>query len=512
MRNKFLLWITIIITIGFWLFLSWCQQSSSTDSTQDEQLLLEKTMTISKTYIALRYQTDHLLNEAETYTYDERNQKMTTTIQAWTSLENDAKELEKQADDFSQPALSFRLFPTASAYDRNEISNIFDKAPAGKKIATLAKHLWVDAKMAFKILKNDQAQVEADAWNEAGDTFQKLETSATVIKDGCKVAGFIGGIAVTWWVGVIAAGSTLGKAAVIVWGADLILEVTDDGAKIALGNHNKISSIVGDVRKVTEPIASVLSISDIPNNLKTGFEKFTATMVALESFRGAAQEGKILGVELPAYEKPEQFANIKKYKAPVYISKLSQEDLNPWLLEKLGTTIENEQRKDQEAIKEFTDNLDKYITITVKQPTEETTQEPKETSEKITDDNFVGTREGNFTRKSSSSSPQETILRSIDFLENGLVGGNSFLKEANDVDDGFEKDFEPTWKKNGNIVRIYNAEYGNDNNYYEFLLENDELIFVKIAGPDETGERAEVLADSDFFWGRFFKWSLKKVK
>ncbi|HCY20388.1 TPA: hypothetical protein DIC40_00655 [Patescibacteria group bacterium] len=66
---------------------------------------------------------------------------MTTTIQAWTSLENDAKELEKQATEFSKPALSFRLFPTASAYDRNEISNIFDKAPAGKKIATLAKHL-----------------------------------------------------------------------------------------------------------------------------------------------------------------------------------------------------------------------------------------------------------------------------------------------------------------------------------------------------------------------------------
>jgi len=30
--------------------------------------------------------------------------------------------------------------------------------------------------------------VEADAWNDAGDTFQKLETSATLIKDTCKVA------------------------------------------------------------------------------------------------------------------------------------------------------------------------------------------------------------------------------------------------------------------------------------------------------------------------------------
>lgn len=492
MKNKFLLWITIISTIGIWLFLSWCKQTASTDSTQDEQLLLEKTITISKSYIALRYQTDHLLNEAETYTYDERNQKMTTTIQAWTSLENDAKELEKQATEFSKPALSFRLFPTASAYDRNEISNIFDKAPAGKKIATLAKHLWIDAKTAFKILKNDQAQVEADAWNEAGDTFQKLETSATLIKDGCKIAGFVGGIAVTWWAGAIAAGSTLGKAAIIVWGADLVLEVTDDGAKIALGNHNKISSIIWDVRTVTEPIANILTITDIPNNLKNGFEKFTATMVALESFRGAAQEGKIIGIELPKYEKTEEFANIKKHKAPIYISSLTEKDVDTWLQETQTTTVGNEEANDQTMIKELIKNIQEQIKA---QDIE--VQEPEKT-EQTNNSSLLGVWEGVATRKESSTAKEDKTTRTFNFKENGIASTNvSELLE------------NCTWTKQWNIVKVIISE---EDGFYEFNLDGDEMKFIRFAWPDESWELVEILAWGDFFGGKFFGVTLKKVE
>ncbi len=139
-------------------------------------------------------------------------------------------------------------------------------------------------------MQQAQAGITADAWNEAGDTFQKLETSATLIKDGCKVAGFVGGIAVGGGVASLAGKSLLSQATVVVGGADLILEVTDDAAKIALGNHNQVSSFVGNVRTVTEPLANILTITDIPNNLDSGFDKFSAVMVALDSFRGAAQE------------------------------------------------------------------------------------------------------------------------------------------------------------------------------------------------------------------------------
>jgi hypothetical protein len=153
---------------------------------------------------------------------------LTGIINDWTQLEKDSEELQQLAGKISREKISFHFITPVLAYDRQEISNIFDSAPAGKKISTLAKHLGVDAKMAYKILQQDQAQVEADAWNEAGDTLQKLETSAVVIKDTCKVAGFVGGIVVTGGVSGIATGSVLSQAATIVSGADLILEVTED--------------------------------------------------------------------------------------------------------------------------------------------------------------------------------------------------------------------------------------------------------------------------------------------
>lgn len=182
---------TTVILLGFALVFGIFAGCGNTNTGESiEQQVYQKTMDVSRVYIGLRHQTDILLLQASTYEYDERNTEMVKLIQSREQLQTDVAILENDANAMTSE-VAFSLFSKVAAYDRNEISNIFDKAPAGKKIATLAKHLGVDAKMAFKILKNDQAQVEADAWNEAGDTFQKLETSATVIKDGCKVAGYV---------------------------------------------------------------------------------------------------------------------------------------------------------------------------------------------------------------------------------------------------------------------------------------------------------------------------------
>lgn len=303
-----------------------------------EQQVLERTYEISKMYLIARYRTDQVLVEAEKYSsYEDWNKAITEVISIWDGIEKDAAALEKQTEKIAFfPELNLGI-KNAQAAEKSEITAIFDAAPAGKKIATLAKHLGVDAKRAAAILRQDQDQATADAWNEAGDTFQKLETSATVIKDGCKVAGFVGGIVLTGGVSAVAGGSALTSAAVVVSGADLVLEVSDDAAKIALGNHNQVSAIIGDARKVTEPIATLLNINEIPNNLANGYQKFTSVMVALEQFNSAAQEGKIVGVELPAYKPGEKFANIKKYKAPVYVSVMNNDDLNNWIKEKQAT-------------------------------------------------------------------------------------------------------------------------------------------------------------------------------
>ncbi len=307
-----------------------------------EQQILEKTYNISKKYLALRYQTDLVLFEAEKYeNYNDWNSSIDILLVKWQELDEESLILIDLLNDFFEPDQISLGVSSVSALEKSEISAIFDSAPAGKKIVTLAKHLGVDAKKAMAILRQDQDQVTADAWNEAGDTFQKLETSATLIKDGCKVAGFVGGIAITGGVSAIATGSMLAKATIVVSGADLVLEVSDDASKIALGNHNKVSAIINDVRKVTEPVATILSINEIPDNLASGYQKFNSVMIGLEQFNSAAQEGKIVGVELPSYEKQERFANIKKHKAPIYVSVLSnEEDLNIFVKDQNGSSGE----------------------------------------------------------------------------------------------------------------------------------------------------------------------------
>lgn len=302
-----------------------------------EQQVLARTYAISKMYLLARYRTDQVLVEAEKYSsYEDWNNAMNEVIGIWDGIEKDALSLEKQTEKMAfVPEFELGV-NTAQAAEKSEITAIFDAAPAGKKIATLAKHLGVDAKRAAIMLRQDQDKVTADAWNDAGDTFQKLETSATVIKDGCKVAGFVGGIVLTGGVSAVAGGSVMAQSAVVISGADLVLEVSDDAAKIALGNHNNVSAIIGDARKVTEPIATILNINEIPENLATGYQKFSSAMVALEQFNSAAQEGKIVGVELPAYKPVEKFANIKKYKAPVYVSVMNNSELDVWLNEKQG--------------------------------------------------------------------------------------------------------------------------------------------------------------------------------
>ncbi|MDF1496770.1 MAG: hypothetical protein P1P90_01785 [Patescibacteria group bacterium] len=300
-----------------------------------EQVVLEQTYNISREYVALRYETDNVLINAEEYKdYGTWDKAMSEIIKRWEQMEKDAQELEGMADEMSKAETSLKLIPTALAYDKQEISNVFDKAPAGKKIATLAKCLGVDAKRAYAILTQDQAQVEADAWNQAGDTFQKLESSAVVIKDGCKVAGFVGGVVLSGGTSAIAAGSTLTKAAVVISGADLTLEVTSDGASIALGNNNKISAIANEARKATEPIATILTITDIPNNLNKGIDKFNAVMVGLEQFRGAAQEGKVLTIALPTYTG-------EKETKPITLATLEPAEVEDWLKEN-GTAYKAE--------------------------------------------------------------------------------------------------------------------------------------------------------------------------
>jgi len=478
-KNIFILLLVIIVLTGVFYFFN-----SQKSNQPQEQAVLEQTLDISTQYLALRYQTDNVLVNAKNFgSYEKWNEEMTRIIGAWNKLENEAADLEKKSEALPVQEISFARNKTVYAYDRNEISNVFDKAPAGKKIATLAKYLGVDAKRAQMILNQDQNQVTAEAWNEAGDTLNKLEKSAVVIKDGCKIAGFVGTTALTGGSVALLTGSTLSKAAVIVSGADLTLEIGNDAASIALGNNNKISAIIDDARKITEPVSGLLTISTIPGNLTKGIEKLNAISFTAEQINSGVQEEKIIGIEIPevSIDSNNNFENIKKYKGPIYISKIEPNEVDKWLSEN-NIKAETETKAEIEAM------------LKISQISQVSTNKETETNEKVEEQteknntDLAGTKwkgvlvSGSGDGQKTTSNDFEVSLNKDGSCTMGDMGEDT-------------EDSSYTWSQEGRNVKIFgdNKESG----YYVFELSGETLVFSKI-----VVEGKEVMAGADFMGGK----------
>ena len=481
MKKIIIISIIALLVLSAGIFYFFKQQD--TDQT-GEQAVLEQTLEISRHYLALRYQTDNVLINAKDFSsHDKWDQEMTRIVNDWNTLEKEATDLEKNAEALSVQELGFSLINTAYAYDRSEISDVFDNAPVGKKIATLAKYLGVDAKRAQLILNQDQDQVTADAWNEAGDTLNKLEKSAVVIKDGCKIAGFVGTTALTGGSAALMTGSALSRAAVVVSGADLTLEIGSDAASIALGNHNKISSIADDVRKITEPVSGLLTISTMPGNLSKGIEKLNLVTFTAEQVNSGVQDGKIIGIELPEVniELNNKFENIKKYKAPVYISKIDPNEVDKWL-------SENNIKSEADTKAEIEDVLKiAPISQTNDNKTSEPSKDADNQIEKNNSDLAGTTWKGVLVNVSGGD--QKT--RSNDFEVTLNKDGTCTMGDMGED----TEDSSNTWSQEGSSIKIYgdNKESG----YYVFELSGDTMVFSKI-----VVEGKDVMAGSDFMGGK----------
>ena len=325
-----------------------------------EQIVYEDTLTISKEYLALRYKTDNVLTNAKDYeSYDAWNEEMDSIIEQWKALESKVLELEENSDEMSKETDAFNIFSKAYAYDTKEVQAVIESAPAGRTVRTLAQHFGVDVKKAQLILNQSQDMVTREAWGEAGDTFEKLENQAIVVKDTCKVAVYVGGVVATGGAAGLASAGTLAQVTVVVTGVDLALEVTEDGAQIALGDRNKVSSFVKDVRTVTEPIATVLTITNIPGNLGNALGKFEAVNVGLEEFRSSAQEGKVIGIDLKNFEYHPPFQVIKntKYPGEVTVAELEKAEVEDWV----KSVSKDYKPMTNEEVKDFIEDISKDL-------------------------------------------------------------------------------------------------------------------------------------------------------
>lgn len=332
-----------------------------------DQMVYEDTLSISKEYISLSYRTDNVLVKAKDYKeYDDWNKEISSIIEDWKTLENNVLKLEKNADELANEKTALNFIPNIYAYDSVEIQKVIESAPMGKQVRTLAKHLGVDVKRAQLILNESQDRVSREVWGGEGDVYQGLEQDAMRIKNGAKVTVFIGGVVLTGGTSALAASGALAQTAVVVSGADLVLEVADDEAKIALGDKNKVSETVGKLRTITEPAASILTLVNIPGNVSKAMEKISAISFVGDQIRSVAQDDKVLGISIKTDEKGEVKA---------IVSGLTETELTEWKKENNITTIQ----PIEEIIKKIEEESNEEEKPT-EAPKEENKKEPPKTS------------------------------------------------------------------------------------------------------------------------------------
>ncbi|HOY61420.1 MAG TPA: hypothetical protein PK045_02865, partial [Candidatus Woesebacteria bacterium] len=188
--------------------------------------------------------------------------------------------------------------------------------------------------------------------------FEKCEQNSMRIKNGCKVAGYVGGVVLT--------GGASATTTTVVAGADLVLEVTEDEARIALGDKNKVSEMVSGLRSVTEPAAAILSLTSIPGNLSKGIDKLSALSFGADQVKSVIQDEKILGISIKTDEKGEvkaEIAGITQEELPKWREENKAIKSNESVQEILNQTTEEPETKEADNKKEETDNKTNDLTI-----------------------------------------------------------------------------------------------------------------------------------------------------
>lgn len=249
--------IVVLICIATVLLVRHSEEEESYD-------ILSQTHIISQEYVKLRYQTERLLTNHDTYpNYDAWNMELELLILRWENLEKHATILSRNAESETD-ATGYPGLQKVNAYTAREITHIFDSAPRGngtRPIMYLAEQLGVDARTAFNVLKISQAQIEADAWDEAGDIFEILQNAAEAVQTGCKITAYVGG-AILSGGATSTIGAVLSNASMIVSGADLVLEIGETTSKIAAGYNSDAVAFFDDIRGYTKPPAAILGFTN----------------------------------------------------------------------------------------------------------------------------------------------------------------------------------------------------------------------------------------------------------
>ncbi len=271
-RNKLFIGIAIALvvliaaTVVFFVFLPKNDENAIANKMQ------QQTIAVTDAYYDAQIMTYKVLHTDNTQvSYDtwyrgiEKARLLWQEVESQSSILNDicSEGNDDILEDVGDAVGSLFGMGTAYAYSQSEINAVFDHAPAGKRLKTLAKYLGTDAKTAYNVLKNTQSEISKQAYADA-DFYQKCETTATVIKDAAKVGFFAGSVVMSG--GATATYGLLEGACIIAGGTDLVLEIYEDGATIAYGEGNDATMVIKELRKGSKPLAMILGLSNLAGN------------------------------------------------------------------------------------------------------------------------------------------------------------------------------------------------------------------------------------------------------
>ncbi len=263
--------------------------AEGTNWTEEQNINLQQSLIdISEKYLEAVLLTNEVFTtNMSATTYGEWKEKTNKAEQLWQEIQTDSVTFNNLLNELGVPQEAQVFVPDNIEKDKllgsvayaeskvtatpelGAVTAVFDSASHGQKLRTVMEVFGWDAKRALAQVQLEQNLLEAEAWDKAGDTYQRWETAARALKDTCKVTVFVGANIIT--AGGATAAVTLGQGTILaISGASLALEVGED-VYIAMGREED-AVFLRDTQKAIKPVTeiiSIISLKDIgdPNNL-----------------------------------------------------------------------------------------------------------------------------------------------------------------------------------------------------------------------------------------------------
>jgi len=343
----------------------------------------------------------------------------------------------------------------------------YDSMKGGQAIKQLAKQLGMDAKAVHEQLVLAQEIIQNDALSDA-DYYDKLLKIAQGTKSACKVGLFVAGTVASGGGSLAALGAssvTLAQAgAVIVGGADCIVDVATTGSTIFLGENHQVTLGFEDVKNNLAPVSAVIGLLNF-NPAETGDQLAYIGDTLTDWF----YDGKILGVKVDSGTKGTkisvQSADVEKNneeKSTQAIKDLGfTAPVNQPATEGATAVIEANSGKleiSKEEALALLESLIKQIDTIAKTAKQVENSAPGATSQDLTSlgtDTLSGTYTGKMT-----ITKVEVVYDSDDVDEDGNVT-HVYRPDGNDASEGWvgtSVDLTLDFVQEENTVLILNAE------------------------------------------------------